>query len=219
MPSSKPAAFFDFDKTLLTTNSAKLGMWYLYKRGMLPASFAAFAGMFNLFYKRHIISEERMARILILYYRGKRLSDFEEGAEYFYHHYLKPKLSPGMLSRLSWHHKRGHVCVLISGSIRYYLTAVARDLGFHHLLCTDLEVGPDGLLTGRPSVLCVDATKASLAADLARTQNLDLGASYAYGNHQSDIPLLEMVGHPFAVAPTHPLLKTAAQRGWPVLGF
>jgi phosphoserine phosphatase len=39
--------------------------------------------------------------------------------------------------------------VLISGSIRYLVEPVVADLGFHHLLCTDLEIGPDGLLTGK----------------------------------------------------------------------
>lgn len=215
----KTAAFFDFDKTLLTTNSPRLGMRYMYEQGMLPVSFAATVLIVNLFYKPHLIGEERMARILIRYYRGKKLADFEAGAGHFYEHYLKPRLSPGMLRRLAWHQKQGHACVLLSGSIRYYLSAVAEDLGFDHLVCTDLEVGPDGLLTGRPSVLCVDSTKADLAAELAREQGFDLPSSYAYGNHQSDIPLLSMVGHPFAVVPTRPLLKTAQERGWPVLGF
>ena len=35
--------------------------------------------------------------------------------------------------------------VPVSGSLRYWLESVAADLGFHHLLCTDLEVRSDGL--------------------------------------------------------------------------
>ena len=34
-----------------------------------------------------------------------------------------------------------------------------------------------------------------------------------------DIPLLETVGHPFAVEPTRPLEKMAGQKGWPVLRY
>jgi phosphoserine phosphatase len=97
---------------------------------------------------------------------------------------------------------------------------VVEDIGFDHLLCTDLEIGEDGLLTGRAlGPLCIDRTKRTLAIQLAKSHNIDLLRSYAYGNHQSDIPLLELVGNPFAVEPTRPLRKVAMQRNWPILGF
>jgi HAD superfamily phosphoserine phosphatase-like hydrolase len=112
------------------------------------------------------------------------------------------------------------VLILISGSIRYMLKPVVEDIGFDHLLCTDLEIGDDGLLTGRAKgPLCVNRTKRTLAIELACKQGIDLSCSYAYGNHQSDIPLLELVGNPFVVEPTKPLRKVALKRNWPVLGF
>jgi phosphoserine phosphatase len=48
---------------------------------------------------------------------------------------------------------------------------------------------------------------------------MDLSSSFAYGNHQSDIPLLELVGHAHAVEPTEQLRKTALEKGWPILTF
>jgi phosphoserine phosphatase len=100
------------------------------------------------------------------------------------------------------------------------LEPVAKDLSFHHLLCTDLEIGLDGLLTGKPNgPLCLDSTKRVLAEKLARDTNIGLAASYAYGNHQSDLPLLELVGHPYAVEPTEPLRKVALQKNWTVLTY
>jgi HAD superfamily hydrolase (TIGR01490 family) len=125
-----------------------------------------------------------------------------------------------MLRRVEHHHQEGHVLVLISGSIRYLLEPVAEDLGFHHLLCTDLEIGPDGFLTGRAQgPLCLDSTKRELAENLARDFWIDLTASYAYGNHQADLPLLKSVGHPHAVEPTGPLKNVAVSKGWPVLTY
>ena len=97
---------------------------------------------------------------------------------------------------------------------------MAEDLGFDHLLCTDLEVGPDGLLTGKPKgPLCLDSTKRILAEKLAGETHIDLASSYAYGNHQSDLPLLELVGNPHVVEPTEPLKKVAMQKHWPVLTY
>jgi phosphoserine phosphatase len=100
------------------------------------------------------------------------------------------------------------------------LEPVAQDLGFEHLLCTDLEEGVNGLLTGRPAgALCLDTTKRRLAIELARSRGIDLRQSYAYGNHQADLPLLETVGFPSTVEPTGPLRKIALERNWPILTY
>ena len=161
-----------------------------------------------------------MVRILLTFYRKKRLADFQKGADDFYREYLKPHLAPTILSRVDFHKKESHLLVLISGSVRYMLEPVVSDLAFHHLLCTDLEEGKDGLLTGKPrGPVCVDKSKERLALKLAEAIGLDLQGSYAYGNHPSDIPLLELVGYPHVVEPTASLEKVARQRSWPILSF
>ena len=213
-------AFFDFDETLLDTESSRLGFKYLWERRLISMSFLAKVMAANYFYKRHWISDEKIAAIMLKFYRQKRLVEFQQGAAAFYQEHLKPHLAPNILKRVEQHHQDGHVLVLISGSIRYLLEPVAEDLGFHHLLCTDLEVGPDGLLTGRAKgPLCLDGTKRVLAQKLAKEANIDLASSYAYGNHQSDLPLLESVGHPYVVEPSEPLRNVASKKNWPVLTY
>jgi HAD superfamily hydrolase (TIGR01490 family) len=118
------------------------------------------------------------------------------------------------------HKEKGHTLILISAGIRYLLKPVAGDLGFHHLICTELEVGPDGILTGKTiGPICTDNRKRELAKRLADDLDMDLSSSFAYGNHQSDIPLLELVGHAHAVEPTEQLRKTALEKGCPILTF
>ena len=213
-------AFFDFDNTLLQTESAKLGFKYLWERSMVSLSLLLKILATNFFYQRHLVSDEFIANIMLKFYRQKRLEDFVEGAPLFYENYLKPLLAPNILAKVKDHQRKGHVLILISGSPRYLLEPVVEDIGFDHLLCTDLEVGNDGLLTGRAKgPLCIDKTKRILALKLAQNHAIDLSRSYAYGNHQSDIPLLESVGYPFVVEPTAPLRKIALQRQWPMLGF
>lgn len=46
---------------------------------------------------------------------------------------------------------------------------------------------------------------------------MDLAESFGYSNGAEDVPLLESVGRPVAVAPEQPLRDEAEQRGWPVL--
>ena len=219
-PNSHIAAFFDFDETLLEVESGRLGIQWLWDRRLVPFGYILKILVANFFYQRRLLSDERMVKIMLTFYKKKRLTDFQKGSENFYKAYLKPRLAPGILTRVHFHKNEGHLLVLISGSVRYLLEPVIRDLEFDHLLCTDLEVGKNGLMTGKPEgLVCVDQNKKKLTLKLAEKLGLDLEKSYAYGNHQSDLPLLETVGNPYAVEPTADLEKVAQQRSWPVLTF
>ncbi len=213
-------AFFDFDKTLVQVESGKMGFKWLKDHRMLPLGFFLKVLMASVFYRAHLFSEERMVNVLLSFYRKRRLADFEANADEFYQTYLRPYLAPRMLARLKFHKQENHLLVLISGSLRYYLEPVVKNLGFDHLLCTDLEVGENGLLTGRSKgPVCVGENKKRLIMSLIRQVGIDMSKSYAYGNHQADIPLLEMVGNPYAVEPTRPLRIVARQKAWPVLSY
>ena len=213
-------AFFDFDETLLDTESSRLGIKHLWERRLVSPGFILKAFVAGTLYRRHLISDEQTAKILIRLYRNRRLEEFQEGSEAFYREILKPRLAPNILAKVNEHRDQGHSMVLISGSIRYMLEPVAQDLGFEHLLCTDLEKGANGLLTGKSKgPLCLDTTKRHLATELAQRTGIDLERSYAYGNHQADLPLLELVGFPHAVEPSRPLLKVAVAKNWPILAY
>ncbi len=213
-------AFFDFDQTLLEVESGRLGIQWLRNRRLVSSGYILKILIANFFYQRHLLSDERIVKILLTFYKKKDPEEFQKGSENFYHAYLKPHLAPAIVARVQFHKKQGHVLVLISGSVRYLLEPVVKDLAFDHLLCTDLEVGLDGRLTGRPQgPVCVDGNKKKMTLELAANIGLDLVKSYAYGNHHSDLPLLESVGNPYVVAPTRILAKTARQRSWPILGY
>ena len=219
-PNRKIAAFFDFDETLLEVESGRLGIQWLWDRRMVPLGYIFKIQVANFFYQRQLLSDERMVRILLTFYKKRRFLDFQKGAQDFYREYLKTHLAPRILSRVHFHKNEGHLLVLISGSVRYLLEPLIKDLEFDYLLCTDLEVGPDGLMTGKPKgLVCVGHNKKKLTLKLAKNIGLDLANSFAYGNHHSDLPLLETVGKPHVVEPTQILKKVARQRSWPILTF
>ncbi|MGD2100047.1 MAG: HAD family hydrolase [Desulfobacterales bacterium] len=214
------AAFFDFDETLIEVESGRLGIQWLRNRRQLPSGYIIKILLATFFYQCRLLSDERMVKILLTFYRNKRLVDFQKGARDFYQAYLKPHLAPAIVARVKAHKAKGHVLVLISGSVRYLLEPVVADLGFDHLLCTDLQVNSDGQMTGKADgLVCVDRNKRKLMLELAQKIGLDLEKSYAYGNHPSDLPLLESVGYPHAVSPNRILEKIARQRSWPILGY
>jgi hypothetical protein len=64
----------------------------------------------------------------------------------------------------------------------------------------------------------VGQRKEELLQHLVARYNIDLARSYAYGDHETDIPVLREVGHPVAVVPTVKMRAHAERNGWPVLG-
>lgn len=219
-PKSNIAAFFDFDETLVSVNSSKIGFKWLYAHGMLSKIFILKVMIAVLLNRKNIISEKRMADIMISFYKNKKLADFKTGAHEFYFDYLKPHLAPRVIDKLEFHKKKGHILVIVSGSIRYYLEPAAKDLGIQHLVCTDLEENSHGLLTGKAiGQVCIGNYKKELTLKLVDKLNIDLENSYAYGDNQADIPLLKLVGNPVVVEPTPTLKKVAQKNNWPILNY
>jgi HAD superfamily hydrolase (TIGR01490 family) len=220
MENGKVAAFFDFDNTLLAGDSARIGFKYLWERREVGLWFLARLVARNFFYKRNLYSPERISRFALTFYAGRDISGYKAGAREYYGTVLKPHIAPKVRERLNDHKRAGHVTALVTASVRYMLEPVAADLGIDHLLCTDLEIGPDGRPTGRPiEPICVCAGKVAHAKRLAKEQGIDLQKSYAYSDHHSDLPLLELAGHPVCVEPTTPLRRIASARGWEVIGL
>ncbi len=78
----------------------------------------------------------------------------------------------------------------------------------------------DGVYTGKPTGLFIYRTGKALAIkQLAAQEEIDLSESYAYSDSESDLPMLEVVGHPVAVNPDGELARVARERGWQILRF
>lgn len=212
------AAFFDFDETLLAIDSASIGFKVLYDQGYLTKVFVVKMMLVMLLRKFGLINEKVMAGAMLSFYKGRELQPFIDHADEFYREYLKPNLATDVISKLRWHQVQGHQTVLVTGSIDYYLKPVQLDLGIDHILCTHLEVSENGLLTGKPDgVVCVGPAKVVLMNELITKKGIDLAASYAYGNSELDIPMLENVGNPVVVNPSSGLTRHAKRQNWPVL--
>jgi len=69
------------------------------------------------------------------------------------------------------------------------------------------------------SEFCYGQGKVNRVRKLAAEKGYDLRLCYAYSDSRSDLPLLEIVGHPVAVNPDGTLRKIARSRNWPVVHF
>ena len=63
---------------------------------------------------------------------------------------------------------------------------------------------------------CFGAEKTLRMQAVVENKAIDLSHSYAYSDHESDLPFLEMVGKPVAVTPTDQLRQIARDRSWKI---
>ncbi|WP_435590422.1 HAD family hydrolase [Nocardia sp. bgisy118] len=122
-----------------------------------------------------------------------------------------------VVRRLRELRKQGVETVLVSGSFHACLRPIERELDCAGVLCTELEERY-GVYTGAVRKSLIGAAKrAEVEAFAARYPEHDLAGDFGFGDHLSDVPVLETVGHP-AVVPVDPALeRVAAARGWEVL--
>ena len=104
--------------------------------------------------------------------------------------------------------------VLVTGALEPFVEPL-RPL-FDDVVATRLEVR-DGSFTGyleRPPL--VGEARSPWLRRYAAHAGADLGASYAYADSHSDLPLLRTVGNPVAVNPDVALYRVAHRRRWPI---
>src|SRR4029079_8035232 len=86
-------------------------------------------------------------------------------------------------------------------------------------LATRSTVDDEGRYTGTTDFYCYGPNKAEAMESIAAAEGISLADSYAYSDSATDIPMLEVVGHPVAVNPDRDLLRTAREHEWEVRTF
>jgi HAD superfamily hydrolase (TIGR01490 family) len=215
---SRPAAaFFDVDDTLIAVKSVfRFLAFHLRLRGRPDTEYAAVrervrragetgtrtAALAEYFRTFAGLGEAELAG------HGRAWFDAELRGGRLFH---QP-----VLDRLVAHAAAGEAVVLVSGSFPPCLDPIAEHVGADVVLCSRPEVR-DGRYTGSVATPMIGAAKAAAVRDCAEALGLDLAACSAYGDHVSDLPLLDVVGRPVVVGADPVLVAHAADRGWPAL--
>jgi HAD superfamily hydrolase (TIGR01490 family) len=215
------AAFFDLDNTLIAGSSAFQFGRAARRAGLLSRRQLAADAWANVVFRLRGSTDEgtdalreRIAQSI----KGVRQRDLMR---------LGPQVLAGILPRvfpevlqIAYEHQD-------AGRRAYIVTAAGHEVAemLAHVLTLDGGIGSrsevqDGVYTGRPAgVFTYRQGKAQAIRELAAAQDIDLAASYAYSDSESDLPMLEAVGHPVAVNPDRHLARVAKERGWPILRF
>jgi putative phosphoserine phosphatase / 1-acylglycerol-3-phosphate O-acyltransferase len=211
------AALFDYDGTVIEGYSAEA--FFRQRLRSLDVGPIELARIL-LAAVKGLETEEDFAEFLdvtLAALKGHTMDEMVELGEKLFKYQIAGKLYPEVWRIVEAHHAMGHTVVLASSATHFQVDPMAREVGAHHVVCTELEV-EEGVLTGRTQgTPRWGGGKARGVQELARMQRLDLARSFAYANGNEDVPFLESVGNPVAVNPGSVLRKTASHRGWPVL--
>lgn len=221
MADATAAAFFDLDRTLISGSSAFYFGVAAWRNEMIPTGDllrdGARAISFKLFGATDESSESVRDRILHAV-EGQQQSDLIALNETIVPHILE-KVRPESRSLIDMHHEAGRDCWIVSASPVEVVAPLARALGMEGAIATTSEV-ENGRYTGRlDGPFVYGEGKAEAIAKLATDHGYDLRLSYSYSDSASDLPMMELVGHPVAVNADKPLEAVAQQRGWPMVEF
>jgi HAD superfamily hydrolase (TIGR01490 family) len=212
------AAFFDVDGTLLPgTYGERIFIRYLLDYNVLTfkhlARYLISVIVRDNPFRRQSWEQNKM------YLKNLPTAQLREYARKCYCERISPRLSGKGLSTVAEHLRKGHRVFLVSASLRWLVESLGEQIGAHGLLATRLAA-EDASLTGHTlGGFLYGQSKAALLRRWISWWNIDPNSSFAYSDHHSDIPMLEMVGHPVAVNPSRRMRRHALERGWRVETF
>jgi len=207
------------DKTLIAENSASVFMRYRYQLGQIGGLDLVKGVAAYLQYKVGILDIRSWTRDALLQFRGQLEADLAVEAKRCFDEMILHTIYPEAEALVKLHREAGHVVAIVSGATRFVVEPIAERLGIDHFLYTRLEV-QDGCFTGRVvEPICFEEGKIYWLQHFIEEQGIDLAKSWFYTDSVTDLPLLDLVGHPVAVNPDPRLYRVAVRRRWPVRFF
>ncbi len=216
---SRSAAFFDLDKTLMAGSSAYQFGRASYQAGLLSRRQLARGAWDNVKFRLTGSTDEATEALrerIFTSIRGRSVRELQRLAPSVLAGVL-PKLYPEMLDTAYAHQDAGRRIYIVTAASQEMAEMLAHVLAFDGGIGARSEI-VDGVYTGRPAgPFTYREGKAQAIRELAAREGIDLGASWAYSDSESDLPMLRAVGHPVAVNPDAPLLRVAREQGWDVV--
>jgi HAD superfamily hydrolase (TIGR01490 family) len=218
-PPGAAAAFFDLDRTLIAGSSAFQFARAARQAGLLSRRRLAADAWANVVFRLQGSTDEGTEAI------KERISTTIAGAEVrvlmrlspFVLANVLPRVYPEMLEIAYGHQDAGRRAYIVTAASAEMAESMAHVLQLDGGLGYRTEIR-EGVYTGRPAgPFTYREGKAQEMRRLAAEEGVDLSASFAYSDSESDLPMLRAVGHPVVVNPDRTLARVARAEGWPVI--
>ena len=213
--------FFDLDRTLMAGSSAFQFARAAHRFGLMSRRDLARDAVMNVLFRLYGSTDSTADRLrdrIAAMLDGVRVRDLQRLAPEVLAGVL-PRLYPQMLEIAYEHQDAGRPIFICTAASQEMAELMAIVLTFDGAVGSVSEV-VDGYYTGRPGgPFTYREGKAQAIRSLAEREDLELTASWAYSDSESDLPMLRAVGHPVAVNPDKELARVAREEGWEVLRF
>ena len=213
----KTVVFFDVDGTLLKSTIVHYYIWmrsaqapFLLKKLWL----VGFLPKIVYYLVLDSVSRIRFNQVFYRNYRGMNAEQTRELSLEMFETYLRPKIFAEAVSQIQEHKEQGMTVVLVTGSLDFIVQPIADYLAVDAVLAPQLRE-ENGQFTGELTTApFIGEAKAKAMRNYADQHEISLEESYAYGDSQSDLPMLECVGNPVVVNPGKALREKAVESGW-----
>ncbi|MGZ7065333.1 MAG: HAD family hydrolase [Candidatus Aminicenantales bacterium] len=211
-------AIIDLDGTLLRRTSSEHSFFrFLVLRGKIgPIRLASF---FLTFGRDALKLGLRQALGWnATYLRGETPARVAAWAGKFGKAYLRDAVPEGLQERIRGFKAQGCLIILLSGSLQILVNELKEKLAVDFVIGRELEI-VGGKFTGhRLGIYPYARQKVEALFERIKPAEIDWKESWALADRLSDLPVLELVGHPVAVHPTAGLRRHARQHGWEIIG-
>ncbi|GHE86381.1 hydrolase [Streptomyces spiralis] len=214
----RAAAFFDLDNTVMQGAALFHFGRGLYKRKFFETrDLARFAWQQAWFRLAGVEDPEHMQEArdsALSIVKGHRVAELKSIGEEIYDEYMAERIWPGTRALAQAHLDAGQKVWLVTAAPVEIAQVIARRLGLTGALGTVAE-SVDGVYTGRlVGEPLHGPAKAEAVRALAAAEGLDLSRCAAYSDSHNDIPMLSLVGHPYAINPDTKLRRHAREMDW-----
>ena len=216
------AAFFDLDKTVIAKTSVVALGPHLHARGFIKRRTLARAVMGQLMFLWFGADQNKMEKIrqsMLKIAKGWNAEEIRTLATETLHDVIEPLIYREALELIDFHRAEGDEVWIVSSSPAEVVEPFAAIIGANGAIASRSALDKKGRYTGEMEFFCQGPNKAAAIRELAEARGIDLEASAAYSDSETDVPMLETVGRPFAVNPDRALSRIAHERSWPTLVF
>jgi HAD superfamily hydrolase (TIGR01490 family) len=209
-------AFFDLDHTLIMANSGKLLIKEAREKGLMTSFDLARALWLSFLYKFSLKNTEKIIAGMLQWLEGVPVKKVNELSAEVFLKKMAGVIPDEARKEIIRHQERNGAAVILSSALCPVCQAVAGHLEMDDIVCTRIET-TDGICTGRPSGrLCFGKEKVVRLREYCEKNNSRVEDAWYYGDSYSDLPVLQIAGHPVCVNPDKKLLKAAIKYSWRV---
>lgn len=213
-------AIFDLDETLIHGDCASLWSAEMAKLGWVDGeSFLQQDHELMALYAEGKLAMEDYMAFSLSPLVGRSSEEVAFVVEPYVEDVIEPLFYSDAIRCLANHRAAGDRILIISASAHFLVSAIAARLKVDDVLAIDIEE-QQGTYSGRTrGVLTYREGKVTRLQAWLEEQGESLDGAYFYSDSRNDLPLLQLVGKPYAVNPDPVLHRHAEQAGWPILNW